>query len=210
VQSLAHPGGNITGLSLQVPGLAGKRLELLHAVIPGLSRVVFVQNFTNTTLQIERAEVKAVASQIAVQVRWLDVDVRGVRGRRGINLLLASALTEWRIRLREIARSPAWRALETARQEHRSVPAEVGSRVTSGLAVSIYGLNGLLPTGQVRGVHRNTPAETVDVLLRKRLGQALQVHVLRLDADTGHVFVSERAPAGRQLPLPLLSAATSD
>jgi hypothetical protein len=36
-----------------------------------------------------------------------DIDVRGARGRRGVNLLLASALTGWRIRLREIARSPA-------------------------------------------------------------------------------------------------------
>jgi hypothetical protein len=135
-----------------------------------------------------------------------DIDVRGVRGRRGINLLLASALTEWRIRPREIARSPAWRALETARLERRSVPAEVGSRVASGLAVSIYGLNGLLPIGQVRGIHLDTPAETVDVLLQERLGQELQVHVLRLDADTGHMFVSERTPADRQLVLPLFAA----
>jgi hypothetical protein len=139
-----------------------------------------------------------------------DIDVRGIRGRRGINLLLASALTEWRIRLREIARSPAWRALETARREHRSVRAVVGSRVGRRLAVSIYGLNGLLPIGQVRGIHRDTPPETVDVLLREQLGEELQVHVLRLDADTGHVFVSERTPAGRQLVLPLFAAAATD
>jgi len=132
-----------------------------------------------------------------------DVDVRGVRGRRGINLLLASALTEWRIRLREITRSPAWKALDIARREHQSVPATVQSRVTKGLAMSIYGLHGLLPTGQVRGVRRNTPPEQVDVLLRERLGQELQVNVLRLDSDTGHIFVSERMPGGVQLPLPL-------
>jgi hypothetical protein len=132
-----------------------------------------------------------------------DIDVRGVRGRRGINLLLASALTEWRIRLREIARSPAWKTLEVARQEHRSVPATVQSRVTKGLALSIYGLHGLLPTGQVRGVRRDTPPEHVDVLLRERLGQELQVHVLRTESDTGHIFVSERTPGGVQLRLPL-------
>jgi transcription antitermination factor NusA-like protein len=33
-------------------------------------------------------------------------DIQGVRGRHGINLRLASVLTEWRIRLRDIARSP--------------------------------------------------------------------------------------------------------
>jgi N utilization substance protein A len=50
-----------------------------------------------------------------------DIDVRGVRGRHGINLLLASALTSWRIRLREISRSPAWALLEQARREQRAV-----------------------------------------------------------------------------------------
>jgi hypothetical protein len=55
----------------------------------------------------------------------------------------------------------------------------------------------------VRGVHRNTPAELVDALVRERIGTELQVHVLRLDADTGYFFVSERVPAGQQLRLPI-------
>jgi putative ABC transport system substrate-binding protein len=42
VASLARPGGNITGLSLQSPELSGKRLELLKEVIPKLSRVAFL------------------------------------------------------------------------------------------------------------------------------------------------------------------------
>jgi transcription antitermination factor NusA-like protein len=130
-----------------------------------------------------------------------DIDVRGARGRQGINLLLASALTGWRIRLREIARSPAWKALEAARDEHRSVPALVQARVPKGLAVVIYGLHGLLPTGQVRGVRRRTPEADVDARLRERLGQELRVNVLRLEPDSGHIFVSERVPAGYQLRL---------
>ena len=39
VGSLARPGGNVTGLSLQLTDLAGKRLELLREVVPGLRRV---------------------------------------------------------------------------------------------------------------------------------------------------------------------------
>jgi transcription antitermination factor NusA-like protein len=132
-----------------------------------------------------------------------DIDVQGARGRRGINLLLASALTGWRIRLREMTRSAAWKAIEAAQAEHRSVPAVVQLRVSKGLAVSIYGLNGLLPIGQVRGIKRNTPAERVDRVLRSRLGQELRTDVLRMDPDNGHIFVSECKPAGRQLPLPL-------
>jgi ABC-type uncharacterized transport system substrate-binding protein len=38
VASLARPGGNVTGLSNQLPDLAGKRLELLRAIIPDLHR----------------------------------------------------------------------------------------------------------------------------------------------------------------------------
>jgi putative ABC transport system substrate-binding protein len=41
VASLAHPGGNVTGLSTMSPELTGKRLELLKGVVPRLSRVRF-------------------------------------------------------------------------------------------------------------------------------------------------------------------------
>ena len=43
VGSLARPGGNVTGLSIQAPELVGKRLELLREVVPGLRR--FAHNF---------------------------------------------------------------------------------------------------------------------------------------------------------------------
>jgi hypothetical protein len=55
--------------------------------------------------------------------------------------------------------------------------------------------------GQVLGVRRETEATMVDTLLRGRLRQEILVHVLRLEPDTGHFFVSERLPAGYQLPL---------
>jgi ribosomal protein S1 len=61
--------------------------------------------------------------------------------------------------------------------------------------------NGLLPTGQVAGVRRSTPSPTVDDILRERLGQEIQVRLLRMDPDSGRIFVSERVAAGRQLPL---------
>ena len=145
--------------------------------------------------------IEVSASRRLANVLLGDIDVRGARGRQGVNLLLASALTGWRIRLREIARSPAWKALEVARDERGSVPAMVQTRVPKGLAVVIYGLHGLLPTGQVRGVRRRTPQAEVDAQLRERLGQELQVNVLRLEPDSGHIFVSERVPAGYQLRL---------
>jgi hypothetical protein len=64
------------------------------------------------------------------------------------------------------------------------VSASVQSRVPKGLGVALYGLNGLLPTGQMEGVRRTTPALRVDALLRERLGQEILVRLLRLDPDS--------------------------
>ena len=44
VASLARPGGNVTGLSIQQADLAGKRLELLREVVPGLRRLAILAN----------------------------------------------------------------------------------------------------------------------------------------------------------------------
>ncbi len=132
-----------------------------------------------------------------------EIDYRGIPGPKALNLLLAGALTGWHIRLKRIATSPAWRTLDAARATGRSVPAEVTARVPKGLALTVYGLHALLPTGRIRGIRRGTPANEVDTVLREHLGKTLQVGVLRLDADAGHIFVSERVPAGRQLSLPI-------
>ena len=43
VASLARPGGNVTGLATLVPDLAGKRLELLREVVPGLGRLAVLK-----------------------------------------------------------------------------------------------------------------------------------------------------------------------
>ena len=42
VTSLAHPGGNITGMSNMMPELAGKRLELLREIHPKISHIAFL------------------------------------------------------------------------------------------------------------------------------------------------------------------------
>ena len=42
VDSLAVPGGNVTGLSILAPELGGKRLELLKEAVPRITRVAFL------------------------------------------------------------------------------------------------------------------------------------------------------------------------
>ncbi len=53
---------------------------------------------------------------------------------------------------------------------------------------------------RIRNLKAHDPANSPRT---RRSPNQLQVHLLRLDADTGHFFVSERVPAGRQLPLPI-------
>src|SRR5262250_2211145 len=47
VASLAHPGGNVTGLSAFVTELAGKRVELIKEAFPSVVRIAFMQNMGN-------------------------------------------------------------------------------------------------------------------------------------------------------------------
>jgi len=57
VTSLSRPGGNVTGLSTQQPDLAGKRLEILRELIPGLSRLAVLANSLNPVAILNVGEV---------------------------------------------------------------------------------------------------------------------------------------------------------
>jgi ABC-type uncharacterized transport system substrate-binding protein len=58
VAGLARPGGNVTGLSIQAPELAGKRLELLRAVVHRLDRLAIMGNAGNPSVLLEMREVQ--------------------------------------------------------------------------------------------------------------------------------------------------------
>jgi putative ABC transport system substrate-binding protein len=53
VASLARPGGNVTGLATLAADLAGKRLELLREVVPGLGRLAIMGNVGNPLSVLE-------------------------------------------------------------------------------------------------------------------------------------------------------------
>jgi len=61
VAGLARPGGNVTGLSAQNTDLAGKHLELLRDLIPGLRRLAIMANVDNSASVLEMREVQAAA-----------------------------------------------------------------------------------------------------------------------------------------------------
>ena len=68
VASLARPGGNVTGLSNQSADLAGKRLEILREVVPGLRRLAIMANIGNPIGVLEMGEVQAAARTLGLDV----------------------------------------------------------------------------------------------------------------------------------------------
>jgi putative tryptophan/tyrosine transport system substrate-binding protein len=69
VKSLSHPGGNTTGMSLQQAEIAGKRLELLREIIPGLGKLAVLFDATYPASMREADNVQASARQFSLAVR---------------------------------------------------------------------------------------------------------------------------------------------
>ena len=72
VESLAHPGGNITGLAFQDNELSLKRLDLLRQMVPGLARVAVVYNREGGGTSAVQA-VETAARALGLQVLVLEV-----------------------------------------------------------------------------------------------------------------------------------------
>jgi putative tryptophan/tyrosine transport system substrate-binding protein len=72
VASLAHPGGNITGMSNLSPELSGKRLELLKEVVPRASRIA-VLAYRGEAMRSSIKETEVAARSLGLQVQLLEV-----------------------------------------------------------------------------------------------------------------------------------------
>ena len=73
VVSLARPGGNVTGLSLQFTDLAGKRIEYLRETIPGLRRLAIMANVAYPGAVLEAREVEAMARALGLEVAAIEI-----------------------------------------------------------------------------------------------------------------------------------------
>jgi putative tryptophan/tyrosine transport system substrate-binding protein len=73
VASLARPGGNVTGLSSVSPDIAGKRIELLREVVPGLRRLAILANVDNPYVVLEIREVQAATRMLGVEVALFEI-----------------------------------------------------------------------------------------------------------------------------------------
>jgi putative ABC transport system substrate-binding protein len=73
VASLARPGGNVTGLSNQAADLAGKRLEILREVAPGLRRLAILANAEYPGRTSEIADIQTAAHRLGLNVAAFDI-----------------------------------------------------------------------------------------------------------------------------------------
>jgi ABC-type uncharacterized transport system substrate-binding protein len=73
VGSLAKPGGNITGLSMQATDIAAKRLELMREVLPDLRRLALMANVGYPASVLEIAEVRTAASKLGLELDLVEI-----------------------------------------------------------------------------------------------------------------------------------------
>ena len=117
-----------------------------------------------------------------------EIDLRGIAGWRGLNVVLASALTGWRIRLEPVSATAGWQRLASAVRDKRRIVASVVGPSQRGVRLEMLGLYAILS-----GTREHLSP-----------GQELEVRITRMDPDEGRIFVSDRTShLGGQLALPL-------
>ena len=72
-KSLARPGGNMTGIFLDLPELSGKQLGLLKEIVPGLSRIAIIGIPGLNSAQFEAAQ--TVAGSVGIEAKIIEVQV---------------------------------------------------------------------------------------------------------------------------------------
>ena len=112
VASLARPGGNATGISLQTTDIAGKRLELLRELVPGLRRLAIMANIGSANANLELNEVQAAARKLNLDVVSLEIRraeeiaraFDGLKGRaEALYVSLDPVMTAHRVRINILA-----------------------------------------------------------------------------------------------------------
>jgi putative ABC transport system substrate-binding protein len=89
VQSLARPGGNITGVALLTPELTTKRLELIKEFMPTATRIAILKNPDNSAYAM-------IVKEVAPAVRSLGVELRVFEARSPEHLEPAfEAMQQW-------------------------------------------------------------------------------------------------------------------
>ena len=73
VTSLARPGGNITGFSLNDPGLSAKRMEILKEMVPGISKVAVFLNPDDPSVAFALKETQSAAQAMGMRLQAFEI-----------------------------------------------------------------------------------------------------------------------------------------
>jgi putative ABC transport system substrate-binding protein len=125
VASLARPGANVTGLSLQQTETAGKRLELLREVVPSLGRLAILANVGNPAVMLDMREIQATARTLGLEVITLEIRrgediapaLEGLKGRAGALYVVGDPLVNThRVRINTLALATRLPTMHTLRE----------------------------------------------------------------------------------------------
>jgi putative tryptophan/tyrosine transport system substrate-binding protein len=72
VTSLAHPGGNMTGVNFFTTELAAKQLQLLHELVPSVARVAVLVNPNNPNAELTVKDAQAAGSAMGLEIQVLN------------------------------------------------------------------------------------------------------------------------------------------
>ena len=111
VQSLARPGGNITGLTNLTATLLGKRLQLLRELLPAATRIVYLSNLAVAGFESSQSGVEQAGQSLGFQVtsvsasnvEEIDRALATLLARRPDALLVGNSAVLWSHRRRIIA-----------------------------------------------------------------------------------------------------------
>jgi putative ABC transport system substrate-binding protein len=155
VSSLSRPGGNITGLSMQQPELAGKRLAIMREIVPNFRRLAMLVDVENAQVAVEMTELRTAA-------RGLDLDMQLVEIRRADAIVGAIEALKGRA---DVLYVPTVPTFHTARS--RIAAAAIDARLaTIHSAAESVTAGGLVAYGPDFGDLFRRSAEYVDRILR--------------------------------------------
>jgi putative ABC transport system substrate-binding protein len=121
VNSYAQPEGNVTGMSLMVPELATKRLELLREVVPGIARVLVLTYLIDPIAPLQVQAMREVAPSLGATLLVHDIraaedipvafDAAAKEGAEGLLVTAESLFVTYRVRVSELAAQHRWPAV---------------------------------------------------------------------------------------------------
>jgi putative ABC transport system substrate-binding protein len=100
VDSLNHPGGNLTGVYFFTQGLEGKRLGLLHELVPSVTTIAVLINFDYSPAKTQLQDVQEAAARLGVQVLVLRANAEADFGAVFADLVRQGAVPRRRFALK--------------------------------------------------------------------------------------------------------------